>query len=583
MGNRLSISLIILIAITALAARLIGNRFGLIHTGALAQAGYPLPSTVTSSIIPCTYVYDEESFTAFLPFFHEVKAWWADWRRGEISTAALCKACFKAARARQHMGVNPVGPVVYGCWAAAVKLAGTIVHSAEVKGESLETIFFLAGRFLGPLISTCVLIPMFFLCRKAFGRSKHADWLCMAGSAFISLQPGHVVHGHWISYNPLVTLMELTGFFWALRIIEHVSPHHNARGYRDSLLFGAFLGLGLAAKYTTASVGAVVITGMIIRAAGIFGWRRLVTAYWKSPYFLYPLCMCGAAAGTYCAIIGPAFFSDEIAVSSANQCRMALSLDDLKGASRSGLLLQYFIHTLPQGIGWPLYLVGWAGLIARFTRWRRTTINERLLALWALVFIAAFTSNELGPAPQRALTVYALWTIFALWGLDVCSQKSRVMTAILLCYLLAGYAFQSMTIDYYLVKDTDGYRTEASAYVLKNIPAGAMLYFNANDKDALIDLAMFECQAKAAVVPLYRYAFFIPCRRSVERQNGYAVCFNHQKVDGILLAEFSSCIKHETHGGRFLRMFFGHHRCDQLVLAPSYRIYGLSNNDAAPG
>jgi hypothetical protein len=383
---------------------------------------------------------------------------------------------------------------------------------------------------------------------------------------------------------------------------------------------GVFLGYSISLKFTLA---VTLATGIILFLISSLNWFKAgeptIKKIGKWDGVVYSSILLFTTITTYYIIISPALLSPE------NTVKLALALEAKEG--HLVLFWKYMTKTLPSGLGWPVYLMGAIGVISTLLRYHPLTIRSATLLITALIFMVALILDPIGTMPQRSLTVYALWIIFATWGIQVIlnflvskanslssnsktflsdsihsqqgliSRKLGVLknftpiqwirnrpssrTVIhpilgigMVFYVLMGGLLNSVLIDFSLLKDQPGYRTEVSRYVRNNIPAHSTLFLNVYSKHGHVDISMLENHFLSDSL-LYHYEFLYPEQLLKNPRSGFAL-YPENWTGGEVMQTFHSALKLEPKFFRYARMLSGYHKADQLINAPSFSVYRVS-------
>ncbi|MFC1584828.1 hypothetical protein ACFL5V_04715 [Fibrobacterota bacterium] len=558
-----------LLFLLGLALRVIGNGWGLVSTAALADAGCPMPDIQERPGTVGSYVYDEEAFGTFLPCV-SLSAEKDEDHDLEGTPVRSNLHSYMVEKRKQMIG-NPLSPLFYAWW---TRLIGRFQGDSEKRLQECDgqiSLFYNTGRYFTALMSMAALVPFMLIMSHVVRKHDDKKLLSFGAAILFCFQPAIVVHSHWISYNPLMVLLQLMGFWLFIRLCQGLKSGPFTAALKWSLLFGMVTGAGIAVKDTAISLAVFAVAGLLLMAFQEYGFTGCCIKYWKSGYFRSSLLI---VFFTYLAYVVLTNLFVETAVVPAT---MKGSSYNLFSALHLETVIHYFSKTLPAGLGWPVYAAGIFGLAVNIVGYRKLSIERKLLIIWAGTLILGFTSTPLGRAPQRSLMVYCLWIYFAVWFLEALLYRSRAYALLLSGYLILGCATACFLVDYFLVEDTRGYRTEASRYVLEHIPHGSTLVFNSRQKHSQIDLGMFEDNMKQDGARLYDYKYRYYWKDLEPEWKGYAVYFKDRKPGLQELAEFESIIKKEKGYVRYLRMGLGFHRFDQLIRVPSYSIYRIAD------
>jgi hypothetical protein len=208
----------------------------------------------------------------------------------------------------------------------------------------------------------------------------------------------------------------------------------------------------------------------------------------------------------------------------------------------------------------------------------------------------------LGLAVQRTLTVIALFLLFAARGwVDIYRflQHATIQRRFLIAwagFILVGMLYGAITTTHLFAKDRPGYRNALAAWMLQNLQAGDTLWLQGNDPHTLSDIALLENLGRKTLASTgspaqtrFHWELRLPeTFRQTAVDSGehmarprlwghyYAGCDCGQAV-----AVFPSPAKTETRVARLLRMAFGYHRWDQIMVQPDFALYAKPGRNPA--
>ncbi len=562
--------------------------WGWISEASLRQAGYPESLLVAAPVssgygpqgrIYGSYVYDEENFAAFLPWFESTHALRKQIARQEMGFWPGLWALYQSAYVPGHLSFNPVAPMGFAAFTAL--LATRFFHLPADSPESWMTVFYRFGRWVTVLVTLPALLIFLGLWRQYTGIA-HPAWLCVGAFAFL-FHPLLLTHGRFITYNMAMAAMEMGLMLWAAYFTDSHRTHQPR--FWQAALAGMVLGMGIATKLTLAPVGLGV--GIALLHQGYVGWRRGQTAL--SAYLpAWAFAATALAVATF--FFAPALMNAGGAEGLANQKRMLLGLADLHTGTPMTRAWIYFAHTLPAALGLPLYATGAAGLLGilmrlRFSRSAGLNGWTRSQSLWVAVtlcFFVLYPSNALGLEVQRAQTVTCLWLLFAGWALSktyqqayrLGSQRPWLRASLTMWSLYLGLAllFAALSTTWFFRADRPGYRQAMAAWTLQNIPAGDTIWIDRQDPSTLSHLSRVEWNKPRTQVT--RYHWEVHGEDEFRDQKPSAWGQYHAVCDcGERLAVFRSPVKNEVPWHRSMRMVFGWHRWDQLVNQPDFGFF----------
>ena len=226
----------------------------------------------------------------------------------------------------------------------------------------------LAGRAISALADVATVLMVFLLAGRVYGRRVGVLASLLAALAVI-----HIQLSHFFAVDTLLALFSVVAVYFMYGVARHGRP-------RDSVLAGAFVGLGLATKVSLAPIYAAFVVAHLMYATSAFGgvdtapssfserWRRSARGL-------------AAGAGVSLAVlfvVQPYTFLDwgRFYDNVIEQSEMVRRIRDYP-------YTRQYIDTTPYwyqvrqlatwGLGWPLGLVAWAGLLyasLRGMRWR---------------------------------------------------------------------------------------------------------------------------------------------------------------------------------------------------------------------
>jgi len=255
---------IIFLLVASFVIRWVGNDWGRVTAGSLKQAGYPLPHNINKNHVVSTYVYDEHAWFAVSKYISRINTIISKYKQNQISFINLIGSIYKNMEVGAHLGTTPVGLFLFSGWAKLIYYFDSGLGLNNLNFDTDRSILYRTGRFLNLLISTFLLIPFLFICNIFItNKSNKYGLLIFAGFIFCFLPP-LVVHGKWLTYNPLMVLFELSTFVLAIFIIKKNDA--KIQYYKGCILLGAVMGIGLATKYTIMAAVVTAIVGLGIKA-----------------------------------------------------------------------------------------------------------------------------------------------------------------------------------------------------------------------------------------------------------------------------------------------------------------------------
>jgi hypothetical protein len=457
----------------ALALRLLGNGWGLIDAEALGRAGYEWSGEPASTIFG-SHLFDEASFQCLFHYPHD------------------------------KMALIPLAPSLYSFLTWILTSLGSLGGIFQELWPSPSFVFFHAGRILTAFLSSLALFPVYVISRKIFDRMeiRHRDWVSFLPPLLFAFSPANVAESHFVSYNPVMVLLEMTAFLFILDFCEKIG--HLTPGKRSAYagFLGGWFGVCIAAKWTSLVLVPFygIALGLLVRLKShpIKGSVYL-QAFWISVL---------SAVVIYGLIILPALW-DAFALKESLQSQAFIISTGSAFAPRDYgrflLLKQYFSDIFPKGVGVWSYLLGAAGIFYAIKN-RRGDWRLLLVLIFTVLYMAAFTSNELGMVTKRNLTVFAAWSILTALGLARLSENFRRPWVFAVLY--AGLIFSGLTgslyVDRFLVRDK--MRSDASFQIKQIVPAGEKILLSRRIRRNHIDLTHMDTVVYPDK-PHYRFVF----------------------------------------------------------------------------
>lgn len=320
----------------------------------------------------------------------------------------------------------------------------------------------LVTRAVVALAGTATILVLFGLARKAAGAR-----VAPIASAFLAVAILHVRDSHFAMTDVLMTLL----VWCSLRGLIDVLAAPPEAIVRTCGVAGLLAGLATSTKYSAAAVGASVVVVQILlfareprKALSWRGWRPLVA--------FGATMAAGFLVGTPHAVLDYATFSRDLAFDFEHLAEGHRGIELGRG------WIYHATHSLPYGLGIPLYVAALAGIVP-LVRYYRPQAGV-LLAFGASYYYAigsgytVFFRYMLPLVPLLCLTA----AVAVSWASDRLATGSSVRRAVGLASLLvltAGPSFvQSMRLDLLLAR-TDT-RVLASRWLTERIHPGDSLY-----------------------------------------------------------------------------------------------------------
>ena len=284
-------------------------------------------------------------------------------------------------------------------------------------GEALTDLR-LAGRVISALADVVTVAMVYLLGGRIYGRR-----VGLLASALVALSVIHIQLSHFFAVDTLLALITVVATYFMYRVAREGK-------LRDSVLAGVFIGLGLATKMSLAPIYAALLTAQLMYVFSLAGDADQTSRWFEDRW---PRAVGGLAAAVgvslvvvfivqpYAFLDWSTFYSDVI-----EQSEMVRRLRDYPYTRQYIDTTPYWYHVrqlATWGLGWPLGIVAWAGLL--YVSVRGTRVNVALAYLvvgWGLpIAILLFSTNVFSIVVASAVAVAAL-----LATLPFRSQSSRM-------------------------------------------------------------------------------------------------------------------------------------------------------------
>jgi Dolichyl-phosphate-mannose-protein mannosyltransferase len=203
-------------------------------------------------------------------------------------------------------------------------------------------LFYLVGRLVTALFGTATLAVLYVTGRIAYGR---AAGILAAG--FLAVDLLHVRDSHWVTTDVPLTFLITLATFLALR-------YWRDGRLADAGAAGLVAGLAASMKYP----GGLAFLGLVVahaaRRPARPAWRRVVG---RDTIAAAGLAAGGFVLGTPFALLTPGAFARGV----LDELREVHTVQFGNEAAAPGYLF-HLAHSLPEAMGWPLYLLALAGL-----------------------------------------------------------------------------------------------------------------------------------------------------------------------------------------------------------------------------
>lgn len=606
----LGIAALGLIALLGLGLRAAAIDWGLVTDAGLREAHYPESSMNPGAgavaggrlgRIYGSFVYDEISFSRFIPWFGRAEAIAEQRRNGTLGAIQAAWALYKAAYIEGGLSLNPVGPMIYSSLTAAMaKCAYGIPLDAKASlGDSYHihgdwmTAFFRFGRWLSVLTCLPVMLAFVWLWAQA-GQRRDWPWLCVGAFAYM-FQPTLVTHGRLITYNTGMCLLEMLFLGLVAALLRRKEIRRKSLGLAAGA--GLVLGIGMATKLTLMPLAGVALLAMALQA-----WRRFPALGFRAALPATLLCLMAALTALF--FWAPGLISPQGHLGLENQGQMLTGLSQWDDGNYVTYARYYFLHTLPAALGWPLYLTGLAAMVFAWRRMRQAPAIQNLILFSLLLLLLLYPLNFLGTEIQRAQSVIVFMLLLAggclshfgrvtlplpskevaspPWKRAVSLRGKAMKTGIAAwsLYLLAGMLFTSITSTLLFRGDRPGYRTALSAWMIEHIPPGDTIWAEGSHAHTFSDLSMVEMWGQSRQ-PLYRWILKSPDSFCREKPGAWG----HYHDDCRCTAPAKTWVspaKIESAVLKTCRHALGYTRWESRLTQPNYAVFSPFLQNSSP-
>ena len=244
----------------------------------------------------------------------------------------------------------------YGSFTLYLLKGVQLVHSV-LPGDDLRDLR-VAGRTLSALADVATVVVVLLLGTRMYGRR-----VGLLAAAFTALAVIHIQLSHFYAVDTLLALFTVAALYFMYRVATEGRP-------RDSMLAGAFIGLGLATKASQAPIYLAFVAAHLIYLFAMTGRGDAANARLSErwPVALKGL-LAGAAASVLVMFIAePYAFLDRSRfwADFTEQSEMVRRIRDYPYTRQYIDTTPYWYHIkqlATWGLGWPLGIVAWAGLL----------------------------------------------------------------------------------------------------------------------------------------------------------------------------------------------------------------------------
>jgi YYY domain-containing protein len=311
-------------------------------------------------------------------------------------------------------------------------------------GDGLQDLR-VTGRAVSALADVATVFMVFVLGSRLYGRRE-----ALLASALAALAVVHIQLSHFFAVDTFLALFTVVSLYFLLRVAREGRV-------RDSVLAGVFIGLALATKVSLAPIFGAFFVAHVMYAFSLSGTQTGEQSFSRR----WPAATRGMAAGLGVSLVvlfiaQPYMFLDwdRFYHDVVEQSEMVRRIGDLP-------FTRQYIDTTPYwyqmrqlaawGLGWPLGIVAWAGLLYVALRGMRPRFALAYLAVGWGVPIAVLLLVSTSFAAIFLASVIALAAL--LGTLLVRSQESRtgvlLLSWVVPSFLITG-AFEVKFLRYLL-------------------------------------------------------------------------------------------------------------------------------------
>jgi dolichyl-phosphate-mannose-protein mannosyltransferase len=267
------------------------------------------------------------------------------------------------------------------------------------------TPFYLIGRTLTALMGTATILVVYALGARLYGVS-----VGVVASLFLTVNLLHIRDSHYITTDVPLTFLLAVAVLFAVR-------YWREGRIRDALWSGLFAGLAASMKYPGGMALLPLVLGHLLRdrPAGP-AWRDARSLV--SPPLLGAglLALVGFLVGTPYAVLTPVAFVRGV----LSELREVHTVQFGNEADMNAYLF-HLLHSFPEGMGWPLFLLALGGLVIAL--WRHGRPELILLAFPVPYFLLIGTWSS--RFERYTLPLLPFLTLLAAAGLVTAAQVVR--------------------------------------------------------------------------------------------------------------------------------------------------------------
>ncbi|HIO64958.1 MAG TPA: phospholipid carrier-dependent glycosyltransferase, partial [Dehalococcoidia bacterium] len=216
----------------------------------------------------------------------------------------------------------------------------------------------ITGRVISGLVDVATVVAVFGLGRMLYSRK-----VGLFAAGLVAIAVIHIQLSHFFAVDTFLALFTVLTMFFLVRVARHGNS-------RDSILAGLFIGLGLATKVSLAPIGAAYVLAHVLYACGLLlsGNQsaglvadRISTAVKNAIYGAWAIGITFFIVQPYAILDWDRFYADV-----TEQSEMVRRIRDYP-YTRQYVDTTPFLYQARQlvtwGLGWPLGLLAWAGVI----------------------------------------------------------------------------------------------------------------------------------------------------------------------------------------------------------------------------
>jgi YYY domain-containing protein len=235
----------------------------------------------------------------------------------------------------------------------------------------------LAGRSLTILADVASVYMLFLLGRKLYGRK-----VGLLAAGLFALTATAIQHSHFYRPEPFIVLFVLVSFWFMLRVVERGS-------LKDSALLGLFVGLTFAVKLSVLPLLVPLAIGFGVHLfrtpQGTMGrppWSKMRRVALEASVAALVAAALFLVSEPYALIDFPTLLENL-----SYETRVAREAGDMPYTVQYIGTIRYWYElqqTTVWGMGLPLGVVAWGGLLFTLLRMRRLSLGEVLVLAWVV-------------------------------------------------------------------------------------------------------------------------------------------------------------------------------------------------------